>query len=115
MYNAIKQGKINFFYENTGHAAELIGKSKDTSYDQIKGEFLSKYNLTWLSLSSGNVKYAPVLTADTLSTYPALPKLLNKLSKALENDTYTKLLKSAESSDKLKKVAKDFLKGKKLI
>jgi len=56
-----------------------------------------------------------VLTVDTLSNYPALPKLLNKLSGVLTNDTYTKLLKSVDSSDKTRKVAKDFLKGKKLI
>jgi glycine betaine/choline ABC-type transport system substrate-binding protein len=50
-----------------------------------------------------------------MAIYPALPKLLNKLSGALANDTYTKLLKTVESGDKTKKVAKDFLKGKKLI
>jgi len=115
LYNAIKQGKVNVIYENTGRAAELIGKSKDSTYDLVKSEYQTKYNLTWLALSGGPVKYGPVLTAETLSTYPALPKLLNKLSKALENDTYARLLKTVESSDKLKKVAKDFLKGKKLI
>ena len=113
LYNAVKKGNVNVFYENTSRAAEVVGKPKDSSFDQIKKEYRTRLNLTWLELSS--TKYAPVLTAETLATYPALPKLLNKLSGALTNDTYAKLLKSGESVDKTKKVAKDFLKGKKLI
>ncbi len=115
LYKAIKQGNVNVFFESPLRAAEVVGKPKDSTYDQIKREYRTKLNLTWLELFGGSTKYAPVLTAETLSTYPALPKLLNKLSGALANDTYTKLLKSVESPDKTKKVAKDFLKGRKLI
>jgi osmoprotectant transport system substrate-binding protein len=115
LYAAIKKGNVNVLFENTERAAEMVGKPKDSSYDQIKSEYRTKLSLTWLNLFGGAVKYAPVLTADTLATYPALPKLLNKLSGSLANDTYVKLLKSVESPEKSKKVAKDFLKGKKLI
>jgi glycine betaine/choline ABC-type transport system substrate-binding protein len=115
LYGAIKQGKVNVIFENTGRAAEFVGKAKDATYDQIKSEYRSKLNLTWLEPFGTSLKYAPVLTDETLNTYPALPKLLNKLSGALANDTYAKLLKSVESADKAKKVAKEFLKGKKLI
>lgn len=115
LYKAIKQGNVNVFFENPLHAAEVVGKSKDFTYDQIKREYKIKLNLTWLEQFGGSMKYVPVLTAETLSTYPALPKLLNKLSVALANDTYTKLLKSVESAEKTKKVARDFLKGKKMI
>jgi osmoprotectant transport system substrate-binding protein len=115
LYSAIKKGNVNVLFESTGHAAEIVGKPKDSTYDQIKSEYRTRLNLTWLDLFGGSVKYAPVLTAETLATYPALPKLLNKLSGSLANDTYVKLLKSVESQDKTKKVAKDFLKGKKLI
>ena len=115
LYKAIKQGNVNVFFESPLHAAEMVGKPKDSPYDQIKREYRTKFNLTWLELFGGSTKYGPVLTSETLSTYPALPKLLNKLSGALVNDTYAKLLKSVESPDKTKKVAKDFLKGKKLI
>jgi osmoprotectant transport system substrate-binding protein len=113
LYNAVKQGNVNVFFENTIRAAEVVGKPKDSTFDQIKREYRTKLNLTWLELSG--TKYAPVLTTETMATYPALPKLLNKLSSALTNDTYAKLLKSAESGDKTKKVAKDFLKGRKMI
>ncbi|RII26165.1 MAG: hypothetical protein CXR31_10685 [Geobacter sp.] len=115
LYNALRQGSVNVIFENTGRAAEIVGKPKDSTYDQIKSEYKTKLNLTWLEQIGGSLKFAPVLTADTLANYPALPKLLNKLSGALVNDTYAKLLKSAESSEKSKKTAKEFLKGKKLI
>ena len=115
LYSAVKQGNVNLIFENTSRAAEVVGKAKDAPYDQIKTEYRTRLNLTWLEPFGGSTKYAPVLTAETLTTYPALPKLLNKLSGALTNDTYAKLVKSAESSDKVKTVAKDFLKAKKLI
>ena len=115
LYKAIKQGNVNMFFESPLRAAEVVGKPKDSTHDQIKSEYRTKLNLTWLELFGSSIKYGPVLTAETLSTYPALPKLLNKLSGVLTNDTYLKLLKSVDSPDKTKKVAKDFLKGKKLI
>lgn len=118
LYDAVKQGKVNIIMENTDRALEVLGKAKNsgpTGLDSIKSEYRKNYNLTWLSPFSAAPQYAPVLTADTLSNYPALPKLLNKLAGVLSNDTYAKLLKSVESDDKTKKVAKDFLKGKKLI
>lgn len=115
LYKAIKQGKVNVFFENTGRAAEVVGKPKNVPYDQIKTEYRNKLNLTWLEVFGDSVKYGPVLTAETLSTYPALPKLLNKLSGSLPSDTYAKLVKAMDSGDKAKKVAKDFLKAKKLI
>ncbi len=115
LYSAVKQGKVNVIFENPGRAAEIVGKPTGSSFNQIKSEYKTKLNLTWLEQIGGSLKFAPVLTADTLANYPALPKLLNKLSGALVNDTYAKLLKSAESSEKSKKTAREFLKGKKLI
>ncbi len=119
LYNAVKQGNVNVIFENTGHALEVLGKQKATgassSFDYVKSEYRKTLNMVWLEPIGGSQQYSSVLTVDTLSNYPALPKLLNKLSGALANDTYAKLLKSIDSSDKTKKVAKDFLKGKKLI
>lgn len=115
LYKAVKQGNVNLFFENPARAAEIVRKPKNTAFDQIRSEYRTQLNLTWLDLFGESLKFGPVLTAETLSTYPALPKLLNKLSKVLVNETYPKLLKSVESPDKIKKVAKDFLKAKKLI
>ncbi len=119
LYNAVRQGNVNVIIETTGHALEVLGKRKDTgassTFDYVKSEYRKNLNMIWLEPIGGSQSYASVLTVDTLSNYPALPKLLNKLSGVLNSDIYLKLLKSVDSSDKTKKVAKDFLKGKKLI
>ena len=119
LYEAVKQGKVNIIMENTERAQEILGKAKGTApalgIDIIKSEYRKNMNLTWLNSFGVTPQYAPVLTGDTLSNYPALPKLLNKLAGVLSNEVYSKLLKSIESEDKTKKIAKDFLKGKKLI
>jgi glycine betaine/choline ABC-type transport system substrate-binding protein len=118
LYEAVKQGKVNIIMENTDRALDVLGKTKSAGsagVDSIKSEYRKSFNLTWLNSFGAAPQYAPVLTADTLSNYPALPKLLNKLAGVLSNDTYSKLLKTVESDDKTKKIAKDFLKGKKLI
>lgn len=118
LYEAVKQGKVNIIMENTDRALEVLGKTRNagsSGVDSIKSEYRKNFNLTWLNPFGAAPQYAPVLTADTLANYPALPKLLNKLAGVLSNDTYAKLLKTVESDDKTKKVAKDFLKGKKLI
>jgi glycine betaine/choline ABC-type transport system substrate-binding protein len=118
LYDAVKQGKVNIIMENTDRAQEVLGRAKGAApagMEAIKSEYRKSMNLTWLNPFGVTPQYAPVLTSDTLSNYPALPKLLNKLAGVLSNDTYAKLLKSVESDDKTKKIAKDFLKGKKLI
>lgn len=119
LYEAIRQGRVNIIIENTDHAREVLGSNKGSgspiAIDIIKSEYRKSMNLIWLNSYGSTPQYAPVLTGDTLNSYPALPKLLNKLAGALPHDTYSKLLKSLTSSDKTKKVARDFLKGKKLI
>lgn len=119
LYDAVRQGKVNIIMENTDRALDVLGRTKSTGspvgIDAIKSEYRKSFNLTWLNSFGVAPQYAPVLTSETLSNYPALPKLLNKLAGVLSNDTYAKLLRSIESDDKTRKVARDFLKGKKLI
>ena len=86
LYEAVKQGKVNVIMENTDRALEVLGKTKSAGaagLDSIKSEYRKTLNLTWLSPFGAVPQYAPVLTADTLANYPALPKLLNKLERLL--------------------------------
>ncbi|KAF0217377.1 MAG: hypothetical protein FD174_3343 [Geobacteraceae bacterium] len=119
LYNAVKQGQIGMLIENTDRAMEVLGKPKETNmktaYELIKSEYRKNLNLVWLEPFGGAQHYAPVLTVETLTNYPALPKLISKLTAALNNETYAKLFKSVKSDEKPKKVAKDYLKAKKLI
>ncbi len=118
LYTAVKQGKVNIILENTERASDLLAKAKGAAvvgFDAIKSEYLRTLNMTWLAPIGGTPPYAPVLTTDTLSNYPALPKLLNKLAGVLQNDTYSKLVRPGDSVEHTRKVAKEFLKNRKLI
>ena len=116
LYGAVKKGEVNLLVENPGRALEVLGKpGGQASQETIKSTYRSTFNLAWLEPFGGTPQYAPVLTVETLSNYPALPKLLAKLAGALNNDAYARLLKSADSGDKSRKAARDFLKSKKLI
>lgn len=119
LYSAVKQGKVNVIIEATDRALEMLGKPKASgtagSYEYVKSEYRKSMNLVWLDPFGGARQYAPVLTAETLASYPALPKLLNKLSGAVTSETCTKLLRSVDSDESSRKVSRDFLKGKKLI
>jgi len=118
LYAAVKQGKVNIILENTERAADVLAKAKGApviGYDAIKSEYRKTFNMTWLESIGGAPQYAPVLTMETLSNYPALPKLLNKLAGALQNNTYARMVHADDPEDRARKSAKDFLKSRKLI
>lgn len=119
LYGAVKKGEVNLLVETPDRALEVLGKTKEANgknvQDFIKSSYRSTMHLAWLEPFGGTPQYAPVLTVETLSNYPALPKLLTKLAGALNNDAYAKLLKSSDTGDKSRKAVREFLKTKKLI
>lgn len=119
VYDAVRQRKVNIIIESPEHALAVLGKPSEPNgkkaFEIVKGEYRKNLNLAWLEPFGIAQGYAPVLTIETLENYPALPKLLAKLAGALNNDAYARLLKSSDSGDKSRKVAKEFLKAKKLI
>ncbi|HEY3309014.1 MAG TPA: glycine betaine ABC transporter substrate-binding protein [Desulfuromonadaceae bacterium] len=118
LYNAVKKGEVGMLVENTGHALQILDRKEDHSkqaYDLVKKEYRKSFNLVWLDPFGTSHSYAPVISIDTVGHLPALPKLLNKLSGALTEETYTKMLKSLKADEKPRKIARDFLKAKKLI
>lgn len=119
LYKAIKQGQVSLLIENTDHALELLHRPKEANakaaFDTAKSEYKKGLNLTWFEQFGGSRRYAPVLSSDTLANYPALPKLIGKLAGAINDDSFAKLSRSADSEDKLKKAAREFLKARKLI
>ena len=107
LYNAVKQGQVNMIIENTDHAKDILTKPKETSvkmtYEIVKNEYRKKLNLTWFRPFGEKPLYAPVLTVETLTNYPALPRLLNKLAGVLGNQTCVKLFNTLKSGDMPKK------------
>lgn len=69
----------------------------------------------WLEQFGEGRYYAPVIILDILETMPALPKLVGKLTGIINDEAGVKLIKSAGPEGKMRKVARDFLKAKRLI
>jgi osmoprotectant transport system substrate-binding protein len=117
LYKAVGKGEVGLLVENTERAAGVIGKGKDASgkaaYELMKSEYRKGMNLIWLEPVGGTSVTAPVISVETVSNLPALPKLINKLSNTFNEDMYSKIMKSASGNNK--KTARDFLKSKKLI
>ena len=59
--------------------------------------------------------YSAVVTEDVLINFPALPRVINKLRGISDDRRFEKVIDSARSGGKMKRVARNFLKKKKLI
>jgi len=122
LYNSVKNGQVAMVIESTDRAMEMIGKPRETparaALEAAKSEYGKSLNMIWLEpygqVQGGGQVVAPVITNDILSSLPALPKLLQKLAGITADAAYARMLKT-KSADGGKKIAKDFLKNKKLI
>ncbi len=127
IYDAVKQDEIGIIIENTHHAIKMLNiKRPDDltmAYDLSKKAFRERLNLIWLKPfgilpadnSEGHLYYSAVITENVLINFPALPRVINKLRNISDDKQFTKLLISAGSGTKIKRIVRDFLKKKKLI
>ena len=119
LYEAVARGEVGILIEKPVRALEMLGKPKGSdvraAHETAKQEYRKNMNLVWLEPIAGAGHYAPVLTVETITNFPALPKLLNKLAAALPSGAYEKLRDAAKADGQAKKAARDFLKAKKLI
>ena len=126
IYNAVKTEEINIIIENTNHAMGILGwtgEGEKGNKDILKGEFRKKLNLISLrpfgflpkEAGGGNYHYFPVIAENILKDFPALPRVINKLSGVSNDENFQKLIKSVRSGRKAKRIVRDFLKKKKLI
>lgn len=127
LYEDIKGKNVDIFVENTARAFQVLHKAADPNmkraYDTAKSSYENEKGLIWLkpfgfiSGRKGGIQSytAPVVKAEVLTNFPALPRVMEKLSSAINDEVYLKLLKSVEAGESPKKAARDFLKSKKLI
>ncbi len=127
LYDAVKVEKVDISIENTARAMQLLNMPQESdvqkAYEVVKVNYAKEKGIIWLKpfgFMNGSGGATPAYTAtilrnEVLGSYPALPRLFNKLGRTINDETYTKLMKSAESGKNPKSVAKDFLKSKKLI
>jgi osmoprotectant transport system substrate-binding protein len=127
LYNAVKKNEVGILIENTDRAMEILGMPREEniekSYNISKEEFRKNLNLVWLKpfflLSEEGGKsqnyYSPLIAVDVLRNFPALPRVINKLSGIMNEEIFLKMVKSVKSGKKTKTVAREFLKARKLI
>lgn len=121
LYASVKQGRVDMVIESTDRAMEMLGRPKEpgkSAIESAKAEYRKSLNMVWLEPfggSQGSAQlYAPVITNEILGSLPALPKLLKKLSGITADSGYAKML-TAKSDDRSKKIAREFLRTRKLI
>lgn len=127
LYEAVKVNQVDISIENTTRAMHILNKPVEVdvkkAYEVVKTTYEKEKGLVWLKpfgFLNGNGGEHPSYTAailrvEVLNNFPALPRVINKLGSIINDEMYTKLIKSVESGEKPKKVARDFLKSKKLI
>ena len=131
-FDAIRHDKVSLYTDYSSillskFAGERPAGDDEKNFARLKEVLDRKYNVVWLA-AFGYDRYFPekanngerpgqagvMLCKDTLSKFPALPKLLGKLRGVLDNETMASLLREASMSDP-KTVARRFLKTRKLI
>lgn len=119
IYDAVRKGDVGLIIENPDAAMTMLGRPRDANrkseLELARKEYRKSYNLVWLDSVPSGAYHTPVISADTLSHLPALPKLINKLPVVLADDTLTKLARSLRGDEKPRRVVREFLKAKKLI
>ncbi len=127
LYEAISARQVDILVENTTTALQVIDKPADgdlqRTYETVKAIYEKNKGLVWFKPfgfqkgggGPGHSYTAPVLKAEVLSNFPALPRVIGKLAGAISDEVYARLVRSVESGVKANKVARDFLKSRKLI
>jgi len=131
LYGALKadaeEARVDIIIENTADAMAMLKKERisnlDQEYTEAKKLYESDLGVIWLSpfgfqniegKSSPTVS-APLIRQDVLTNFPLLPRILNKLSGAIDDRTFGDLRKQVSSGSKPKNAAKNFLKARKFI
>ncbi len=126
LYQAAKKNEIGVIVESTDRALKILGKPKaddvKKAFDTSREEYRKNFNFIWLDPFGAllgergtSTYYAPVLTVEVLTNFPALPRVINKLAGVINDDSFAKLIKAQASHEKPRKIARDFLKERKLI
>ncbi len=131
LYKALKahdeKDRVDIIVEDTADAMKIMNTERlpdpDQEYANAKSLYEKEMDIIWLNpfgfrKSGEGVSpsvSAPIIRRDVLTNFPLLPRILNKLSGAINDQTFAEMTSKARSGSKPKNVAKDFLKAKKFI
>lgn len=105
-------GEIDIFVIDDKFVSETTGTK---NREDAKNTYNVNYNLVWLKAFNEKDDFsAPVIRKDTLKKFPALPRLLEKLTGLLTNSQLEELKVEVDKRG-MKDTVKDFLKKKGLI
>lgn len=122
-----EEARIDIIIENTADAMAYLKKKRiadlDQEYLEVKKIYEKELDVIWLkAFGFRNYKgqdnqsiSAPLIRNDVLTNYPLLPRILTKLSGAIDEQTFADMISKVKSGDKAKNVVKSFLKAKKFI
>lgn len=138
-FAAIRSDRISLLADYAGivlsrFGGETPGPDREKNVSRVREVLNRKYNVLWLEPFGYDRVFSPeargnpsrdgagpdpggaglMLCKDSLSRFPALPRLLGKLKGMLDNGTMEELLRESARSDP-KSVARKFLKSRKLI
>ncbi len=131
LYRALREDdeekRADIIVENSRDALALLKKPDpgdlDQTYRQVKAIYESELGLIWLNpfgfrQGSGDrpqAVSAPLVRQDVLTNYPLLPRVLNKLAGAINDETFLYLTSRVRDGEKPQNVSKDFLRANKFI
>lgn len=123
LYAAVERNEVGIVVENTERAARLLGRTKaedaQAYYAAVKDVFRKRYNLVVLQPSGSappsTALYVPAVTVDVMSNFPALPRVINKLSGIMQDDLYLNMGRNAATANDPAKAVREFLRAKKFI
>ena len=125
---ALQTAEIDLYLEDQGVALREIlgapaGAGESGVRDTVRREYEQRFNLIWLEPwgmtghpagAAAPTLVAPVIRKDTLKKFPALSRLVNKLSGVVDDATLARLVHESEKRP-AREVVKQFLKDKRLI
>ena len=127
LYEAVKLHQVDILIENTARAMHILNKpagaNLNKTFETVKSAYENEKGLVWLkpfglliwNEGEGRSFATAVLKVEVLTNFPALPRVIDKLAGLINDEIYARLIKSMDSGEKPKTVARDFLKSKKLI
>jgi len=126
MDKAVMEEKLEIIIGDTSSALvylnKPVGDDPEQNMETLKGLYKSK-KMIWLKPfafrtadEKGMVAItAPVISRKSLSQFPALPRLIRKLSRKIDDQVLEELLQDVKGITKPQHVAKDYLKNQNLI
>ena len=126
MDKAVAEARLEIIIEDTSNGLRRlnleVGDDPEQNLEMLKELYKSK-EMFWLEPfvfrtadEKGLVALtAPVISRKSLSQFPALPRLIGKLSKKVDNQALQQLVQGVQKSENPAHAAKDFLISQNLI